>query len=162
MTCATSANACPPEEDFKPCSCQSIGVSKGSLKLDCTNKGLGHVRISQILQNFLLLQNKTSRKLGQIILIGNRLVNGVPDEIRLFDELSMVDLQWNQIRIIESGAFKFPDKVVEPGFVDLGFNQITHIMGGAFQGNFKCYSQISSFIKQCESNTISNAIQANF
>ena len=162
MTCATSANACPPEEDFKPCSCQSIGVSNGSLKLDCKNRGIGLDRISQILQNFLLLQNKTSRKLGQIILVGNHLVDRVPDEIRLFDKLSMVDLKLNDIRIIESGAFKFPDKVVEPGFVDLSFNQITHIEGGAFQGNFKCYAQISSFIMQCESNTISNAMQANF
>lgn len=162
MACATSVKACPPVEDFKPCSCESIGVSNRSLKLDCTNRQLGHDRISQILQNCLLLQNKTSRKLGQIILIGNRLVNGVPDEIRLFDELSIVDLQWNQIRIIESGAFKFPDKVVEPGFVDLGFNQITHIMGGAFQGNFKCYSQLSSFIIQCEFNTSNAIMQANF
>lgn len=101
------------------------------MKLDCTHKGLGHVKISQILKTFLLLRDK---KLKQIILINNRLVNGVPDEISLFDELSMVDLQWNQMRTIESGAFKFPDRVEKPGFIDLGFNQITHIKGGAFQG----------------------------
>ena len=132
-----SLNACPPVEDFRPCSCEDHhgGAVKanGSLKLNCNNKQLGNAKISLILNSFLRLRGQ---KLRKIYLNNNSLVNGVPDEIRLFDELSSVDLRWNPIRIIESGAFKFPDRVADPGLVDLSFNQITHIKDDAFQGNF--------------------------
>lgn len=59
----------------------------------------------------------------------------VPDEIRKFNHLVIVDLQFNQIRLVESGTFKFPDKVEEPfNRIDLGYNQIARFEAGAFQG----------------------------
>ena len=73
--------------------------------------------------------------LRRIILSGNSLTE-VPEEIRQFSQLSYVDLQHNQIRSIGSGAFKFPDRVEQPGELDLSYNQIANISSGAFQGTF--------------------------
>ena len=101
--------------------------------LDCKDQGLHDHGISRILTSFLPVQDK----LKKIILSNNRLTK-VPNEIRQFNHITRVDLRFNQIRWIESGAFKFSDiEVEEFGLVDLGDNQINHIEANAFQGNSK-------------------------
>jgi hypothetical protein len=92
---------------------------------------LGDDKISQILNIFL----QDEDRLGKILL-RNTILSKVPEEIGQFTRLAFVDLQFNQIRSIKSGAFKFPDIVKEPGSVDLGYNQIGLIEDNAFQGQF--------------------------
>ena len=70
----------------------------------------------------------------KIILSNNRLTK-VPNEIRQLNHLFFVDLRFNEIGDIESGAFKFPDNKF--GSVDLGNNQIYRIEADAFQGKKK-------------------------
>ena len=121
-------NSCPSGKSRSPCICRGNGEI-GGLELDCTNRPLGDDKISQILNIFL----QDEDRLGKILL-RNTSLSQVPEEIGQFTSLAFVDLSFNQIRSIKSGAFKFPDIVKEPGSVDLGYNQIGLIEDNAFQG----------------------------
>ena len=124
-------NLCPAGRLILPCTCQGKGGNDGSLILNCGNYKLGDANLSRILNYFLPMKNK----LGRLNLNYNNLTK-VPDEIRQFDHIYSVDLDVNQIRLIESGAFKFPDKVNEKGSsLSLQYNPIDRIEPGAFQGN---------------------------
>jgi len=122
-------NSCPLSKSITPCTCRGSGEN-GGLTLDCNSQVLGDDNISRILSTFLPFEEK----LGRIHLSNNSL-SKVPEEINQFTHLAYVELMWNRIRSIKSGAFKFPDKVVKPGYVDLGYNQISLIENGAFQGS---------------------------
>ena len=121
-------NSCPSGKYISPCKCSGNGEI-GGLELDCTDRPLGDDKISQILNIFL----QDEDRLGKILL-RNTGLSKVPEEIGQFTRLAFVDLQFNKIRSIKSGAFKFPDIVKEPGSVDLGYNQIGLIEDNAFQG----------------------------
>ena len=118
-------------ELISPCTCRNSAIQNKGLTLDCKNQGLEGGIISRVLNHFLPVEEK----LRKIILNNNRL-NKVPDEIRQFNHLRYVDLRFNQIRNIESGAI---NKVMYR--VDLDHNQIYHIESGAFKG--LCKSQIN-------------------
>ena len=122
-------SSCPLSKSITPCTCRG-SEENGGLTLDCNNQVLGDDNISRILSTFL----PSEEKLGQILLSNNSL-SKVPEEISQFTHLAYVELLVNRIRSIKSGAFKFPDKVVKPGYVDLGYNQISLIENGAFQGS---------------------------
>ena len=126
-------NSCPSGKSISPCKCSGNGEI-GGLQLDCTDRPLGDDKISQILNIFL----QDEARLGKILL-RNTSLSKVPEEIGQFTRLAFVDLQSNKIRSIKSGAFKFPDRVEEPGSLDLGYNNISVIEDGAFQGGPKRY-----------------------
>ena len=133
---------CPSDDSISPCKCNNIGESYGCLTLDCADQKLGDERISQILNYFL----PAEEKLSEIILCNNNL-SKIPDEIRQFNYFSRVDLRFNQIRKIGSGAFKFPDKVNKSVKLYLSSNQINEIESGAFQGIISCSKKCFDLFK---------------
>ena len=134
-----SNSSCPTSDMIAPCKCIDPSVSNkqtiiySGLLITCKDQLMGDVNVSQLL-NFFLVAMGGDQLIGQLIL-SNTSLSRVPDEIRFFNNLNYVDLRYNKITIVPSGAFKFPtDRVIAPGKIDLAFNRIKNIERGAFQG----------------------------
>jgi Leucine-rich repeat (LRR) protein len=68
--------------------------------------------------------------LGKVSLSHNRLTR-IPAQIRRFPQLDHIDLDYNNISFIHSGAFKFTKTLQK---LSLKSNLLKEIEAGAFQG----------------------------
>lgn len=121
---------------------------------------MGDAIISRILN--LLLQTCVDDRginLVEQLHLSNNSLTKVPDEIRQFNDLSLVDLRFNHIRSVASGSFKFPLIVRVPGKVDLGFNRIKIVERGAFQGQFLEISLNHNRLTQFDSKVFKFVLQ---
>jgi len=116
---------CPAEANYTPCACSAYFGD--TLLLDCYNKNLDDARTGRILSAFL--QDGIS-PLGAVRLWANQLTR-VPDQIKLFAQLSYADFLNNPITSIQANSFNF---IVRLENLNLGYNRISSIEPGAFQG----------------------------
>ena len=119
----------PPAYEYELCRCDDQTADGSYPYLECWNKGLSDRTVSQYLNAFLFKQpNITALKRLQL---GNNKLTRVPDEIKMFIELEYVDLRYNSIHTIHSGAFHFTSILK---WLYLQYNQLSSIDPGAFQG----------------------------
>ena len=139
----------------------SHSTLNNGLIINCKDEMMGDPVISQILN--LLLQTAVDDRgdnlIGQLILSNNSL-SKVPDEIRLFHNLTLVDLRFNNIRSVASGSFKFPRQVRIPGKVDLGFNRIKNVEKGAFQGQYLTIALDHNRLTRFDSSVFKSVLQS--
>ena len=118
---------CPPIPLIEPCQCGFYGQI-GAINLFCTGRNLNDAEVSRILNVFLSHPNVSA--LGKVSLGHNRLTR-VPMQFRRFPQLDHVDLDYNNITFIQSGAFQFTKTLQK---LSLKSNSLTEIDAGAFQG----------------------------
>ena len=122
---------------------------------------MGDSVISQILN--LLLQTAVDERGDNLIrqlILSNNSLSKVPDEIRFFHNLSLVDLRFNHIRSVASGSFKFPHQVQIPGKVDLGFNRIKIVEQEAFQGQYMTIAFDHNRLTRFDSSVFKSVLQS--
>ena len=122
---------CPNFADFAPCYCVDNGDGQ-SIYLDCSYQNLNDSATTPILNSFL--SNPNVDPVVEMNLSDNQLTQ-IPNEIRYFDYLQIVDLDFNKILSIKSGAFNFTSRL---RYLYLNGNptghKINYIEPGAFLG----------------------------
>ena len=122
---------CPNFADFAPCYCVDNGDGQ-SIYLDCSNQNLNDTATSPILNSFLLSPGVDP--VVEMNLSDNQITQ-IPNEIHDFGSLQIVDLDFNQIQYIKSGAFNFTSRL---RYLYLNGNpngnKINYIEPGAFLG----------------------------
>ena len=101
------------------------------LTLDCDEKNLTDDDAEQILQNFFS-NSSASNRLVRLELSMNHLTR-VPKSIRLFPQLSRLNLANNQITTVKSGDFNFTT-TMDSLRIRLSSNRISYIEPNAFLG----------------------------
>ena len=124
---------CPSSQLIEPCQCGFYGEIDRS-NLFCTGRKLNDTEMSRILDIFLSHPNVSA--LGKLSLGSSRLTQ-VPKQIPRFPQIDHVDLDFNQIKSIQSGAFNFTKKLVK---LTLRGNSMRIIDSNAFQGKWKLIS----------------------
>jgi Leucine-rich repeat (LRR) protein len=99
---------------------------------------LSDAKIDQILTSFLPDIQNISSPLTSLDVSGNRLTH-VPSQLSKFERLNYVDLSYNNIRNLSSGAFNFTAKSIN---LFINNNKIRSIEPDAFQGRYNRDSNI--------------------
>jgi hypothetical protein len=120
-----TAVVCPNPSDYSPCECNDRGDE--TVILNCRGRQLNDSKVSDILDSFISTPGVSP--LASLNLWQNKLTRG-PKQVKLFNRLEHLDLEGNQIRTVESGAFKSNQLLS----VFLSDNQLVDIEPGAFEG----------------------------
>lgn len=120
-----TAVVCPYPSDYSPCECNDRGDE--TVILNCRGRQLNDSKVSDILDSFISTPGVSP--LASLNLWQNKLTR-VPKQVKLFNRLEHLDLEGNQIRTVESGAFKSNQLLS----VFLSDNQLVDIEPGAFEG----------------------------
>lgn len=131
---ADAAIICPPDEAIAPCSCEPSFNHPNKLSLDCYSVTLTDKRLSEISDAFLYTPNVSPMNAFLVISTQGG-VTRVPNQIKLFPELSAIDLYDVQLTSIRKGDFNLEASKTE--FLTsliLSANQISTIAPGAFKG----------------------------
>lgn len=111
-----------------PCACPIY--ENNYAQLDCLSTGLGDLRTNNILD--LFLGSIDANDLKSLNLPRNKL-SKIPAKMSMFPRLENVDLKFNNINSIPTGAFNFTATLRH---LDLQHNNIEQIEPAAFQGDF--------------------------
>lgn len=117
---------CPKPDDYFPCKC--LDYNDGTAYLFCDRQNMQDAKISQILQAYLATANVSP--LSFLQLQYNQL-SRVPAEIHLFPALNYVNLEYNNIENVQTGAFNFTALLYQ---LHLSSNPLLAIQTDAFQG----------------------------
>ena len=128
FTCGNEAAVtCPNSASLAPCTCSDSGDGTTAI-LDCYSLSLSDAQVSQILSAYI--SSTRSSPLSYLLLTDN-LLTKVLDQIGQLAQLDKVELNFNSITTVASGAFNFRTTLKD---VYLNNNKLTSIAAGAFQG----------------------------
>ena len=116
-----------------PCSCEEYLKKPGTVQFQCGFlPSTGDESVSRLLDTFLTTPRVSPSISPLVHLVLRNNLTRVPRQIQFFPQLESINLNHNNIKAIESGAFNFKDTIAR--LVSVEVNGLETIAPGAFKG----------------------------